>query len=218
MNEQIESLLQLQLKRKRIQNFLTGSLALLISLGAVVLVILEPQYLKFVAMLFVMGLIFLMATNAMEFDPSEPDGGENKAKANGCFFSIVLIFVGLWTISSLLAAIASTENYEFAIGFGVFLVLSAWFYPKIDELTARRHPEIWRLEYECGICNSGCYNEGKYCCPVCDFISSSQKYSGLRQHYTKSHKDIASKLRLFRKVCAECQTHDKIKRKPGPTR
>ena len=209
MANHIDHLLDLQVKRKRIQKFLNGSIAVLVGGSSVILIVLEPQYLTFVAMVVLMAVIGVVAVQGMEFDPNEPDGGENKAKANGCFFTIVLMVVGLWTISSLIAAIMATEHYEFAIGYGVVLGVAVWLYPKIAEFTAKKHPEIWRLEYECGICETGCYKDGKYTCPVCDFVSTSQKHYGLRQHYTKTHRETSKSLPIFGRICSECSTKTK---------
>jgi hypothetical protein len=213
MANHINHLLDLQVKRKRIQKFLNGSIAVLVGGSSVILIVLEPQYLKFVGMVALMAVIGVVAAQAMEFDPDEPDGGENKAKANGCFFTIVLMVVGLWTISSLIAAIMATEHYEFAIGYGVVLGVAVWLYPKIAEFTAKKYPEIWRLEYECGICETGCYKDGKYICPVCDFISTSQKHYGLRQHFTQTHADTAKNLRIFGKICSSCESRTNSRKK-----
>ena len=213
MTTPIPELLTKQTKRKRIQKFLSGSIGVLVGGSSVILIVLEPQYLTFVAMVALMAVIGVVAAQAMEFDPNEPDGGENKAKANGCFFVIVLMVVGLWTISSLIAAIMATEHYEFAIGYGVVLGVAVWLYPKIAESTAKKYPEIWRLEYECGICETGCYQDGKYICPVCDFVSTSQKHYGLRQHFTKTHADTAKNLRIFGKICSSCETRANPKKR-----
>lgn len=215
MTTPIPELLTKQAKRKRIRNLLSGSIAVVVGGSSVILIVLEPQYLTFVAMVALMAIIGVVAAQAMEFDPNEPDGGENKAKANGCFFTIVLMVVGLWTISSLIAAIMETEHYEFAIGYAVVLGFAVWLYPKIAEFTAKKYPEIWRLEYECGICETGCYKNGKYTCPVCDFVSTSQKHHGLRQHYSKSHRDIAKNLPIFGRICDDCKAKNNVKKKSG---
>jgi len=213
MTTPISELLTKQIKRRRVQKFLSGSIAVLVGGSSVILIGLEPQYLTFVGFLALMAVIGVIAVKAMEFDPNEPDGGENKAKANGCLFFIILAFVGLWALASLLSAIMATEHYEFAIGYGVVLGIAVRLYPKIAEFTAKKYPEIWRLEYECGICETGCYKNGKYICPVCDFVSTSQKHHGLRQHYTKSHREIAKSLPIFGRICNDCKSKNNVKKK-----
>ena len=213
MTTPITELLTKQIKRRRIERFLKGSIAVLIGGSSVILIGLEPQYLTFVGFLALMAVIGVVAVQAMEFDPNEPDGGERKAKANGCFFFIILAVVGLWALGRLLSAIMATEHYEFAIGYGVVLGIAVRLYPKIAEFTAKKYPEIWRLEYECGICETGCYKNGKYTCPVCDFVSTSQKHYGLKQHFTKTHRDTAKNLRIFGKICSSCESRTNKRKK-----
>ena len=215
MTTPISELLTKQIKRRRIQKFLRGSIAVLVGGSSVILIGLEPQYLTFVGLLALMAVIGMFAVKAMEFDPNEPDGGERKAKANGCLFFIILAFVGLWALASLLSAIVATEHYEFVIAYGVVLGIAVRLYPKIAEFTAKKYPEIWRLEYACGICETGCFRDGKYCCPVCDFVSTSQKHHGLKQHYTKSHRETARSLSIFNRICSECTERTK-RRKVKP--
>ena len=209
----IPELLTEQIKRRRVQKFLNWSIAALVGGSSVILIALEPQYLTFVALAALMAVIGGIALQAMEFDPNEPDGGENKAKANGCFYITILFFVGLWTLGSLVSAIVATEHFGFAIAYLVVVVIAAWLYPKIAEFTAKRFPPIWRLEYECGICETGCYRNGKYSCPVCDFVSTSQKHHGLRQHFTRSHHDTSANLPIFNRICSNCAERTKHTKK-----
>ncbi len=208
----IDHLFSLQLKRKRMENFFKGLIAAVLGAVSILFVGLEPQYLMFVGMIALMAVIAFFGVQVVRLDPNEPDGGESKAKGNGCIFVLAFLFSGLWALDSLLSAIMETEHYEFAITYGLALGLSIWFYPKIKRLTAKRYPEIWRLEYECGICEAECYKDGRYYCPVCDFVSTSQKYHGLKQHYDKAHREMAENLPIFSRICAYCVNRSKSKK------
>lgn len=209
MSEQIDQLLNDQSKRKRLQKLLTWSLGIMFVCSSGIFIFYEPQFLWFVSMIGVTVFLFFLAVEGMQFDPNEPDGGENKAKANGCFFFIALSISGLFTLSTLLSALSQTEHWELALGYGTILIACALIFPRVPEWTARRYPNIWRIEYQCGICELSSYHENQYHCPACDFVSTGKKRYGLQRHFRQAHSDIQKKLNPFKKVCEKCADRDK---------
>ncbi|MDC1239884.1 hypothetical protein N8Z80_02470 [Litorivicinus sp.] len=208
MNTHTENLLKDQAKRKRLQKTGTTLILIMLSSTSVGFLVLEPQFLVVVLMLGVEVGLFYGFMEASEFDPEDADGGGDKALGRSIFFVILIVLAGLYALSFFLEAVVETENYTVLFCYILVLILCAYLYPNIDELTAKRYPAIWRLEYSCGICETGAYQDYQYKCPLCDFVSSDKKRYGLARHMTQTHANIARDLPLIKSVCSDCKSRD----------
>ena len=211
MDRHLDYLISEQSKRLRLLNRIYWIIGTIFVFSSVALLIYETQYLWLIPVILALAIIVKVGVAGMEFDPEEPDGGENKAKANGCLFFITFLIMGIIALSVLIAAMAATVHWELVLGFLISIGACIWIFLKSRELTAKRYPSIWRLEYECGVCESEMYRDNQYHCPACTFVSKSKKRHGLKQHIRKAHPELDQQLNLFRKVCSNCLQRDQAK-------
>ena len=208
MEKRFDELLQQSSSRSRLLKSAHIAIGLVFGTYSIALSIYEPQYIKVAVMLVICGVILALVGPGTELDPNEPDGGENLAKSNGFLLFIALLIAGAITILLLLSALIETTRWGLSLGFFVTAGGCLWALLQSREWSAKRFPSLWRSEYECGICESGTFRDGKYRCPVCDFASKSKKRFGLRQHIKKAHPEVLSEVDIFKKVCNDCLTRD----------
>ena len=211
MDSHLDYLLSEQSKRSRSLNRIYWIIGAIFVCSSVALLVYETQYLWLIPVIVALAIIVKLGVVGMEFDPEEPDGGENKAKANGCFFFIAFSIMGIIALSVLFGAMAATVHWELVLGFFISTGACIWIFLESREFTARRYPSIWRLEYECGVCESEMYRDNQYHCPACNFVSKGKKRHGLKRHIRKAHTELDQQINLFRKVCSDCLQRDESK-------
>lgn len=211
LNSYLDHLISEQSKRFRLLRRVYWVIGTIFVCSSVVFFLYETQYIWFIPLIVSTLIVVKVGMAGMEFDPEEPDGGDNKAKANGCLFLIAISIMGVIALSLLGSSMLATENWELSIGYLAITGTCAWISLEARKFTAKRYPSIWQLEYECGICESKMFRGEQYHCPACDFVSTSKKRHGLRQHFKKAHPDLDQQINLFGKVCSNCLKRDQGK-------